>query len=384
MIRYVLILLVGLRAFAVDSEVLSKKAVVFGIAGQDGYYLAKLLLSKGYEVHGSMRGDDQELRASLCSSNPDCSLKLIIHRGDLADSAYIKELMFTVLPDEVYNLAGQSNVSVSFKEPVITSQVNAFAVLTMLELLRALLPHKSIKFFQASSSHIFGLAGTEHIVDENSPLSAQSPYAITKLYSHLMTQLYRQAYGLFADNGILFNHESERRSADFVSQKIVEHAAAYRFGKKQVLKLGNLDVCRDWGYAPDYVHAMWLMLQQEGPDDYVIASGHSHLVREFVERAYAYVNVHLTWSGSNYDEVGSDKETNEVVVAVDADFFRPSESPCLVGNASKAKRVLGWEAKTNFTQLVAVMMDAELARYVLVQEDGFASEPMLARNSTLL
>ena len=338
----------------------SKKALILGITGQDGSYLAELLLDKGYEVHGSLRpSSNSTLVKLLLSKNPG---KLFLHYGDITNRTYIKDLIATITPDEVYNLAAQSNVGTSFKLPYDTAQANGFSVLAILESIHALAPTKKIKFYQASTGEMYGNTN-QALQNEKTLFNPQSPYAIAKLYAHLMTRFYRETHGMFACNGILFNHESPRRGEGFVTHKITRAAAARAQGKKEIVYLGNLNAQRDWGYAPEYVESMWLALQHKVPDDYVVATGTSHSIREFVEKAYGAININIQWKGKGLDEIGTDKKTGEVLVKVDPEFFRPIEQACLRGDCSKARKKLGWKPKTTFNQLVKIMVDADIQLY---------------------
>ena len=337
-----------------------KKALITGITGQDGSYLAELLLEKGYEVHGMTR------RASLPNTDRIAHLldKITLHDGDLSDSSSIIRILRLVQPDEVYNLAAQSHVQVSFDVPEYSGDVDALGVLRLLEGVRILGMEKTCRFYQASTSELYGKV--EAIPqDERTPFHPYSPYAVAKQYGFWITKEYREAYGMFACNGILFNHESERRGETFVTRKITLAAARIAQGKQDKLYLGNLNALRDWGYARDYVECMWLILQQDEPDDFVIATGVQHSVREFVQLAFHYAGIELEWSGSGLEEKGMDSATGKVLVEVSQDFFRPTDVVDLLGNPAKAREQLGWDpCKTSFEELVRLMTahDIELVR----------------------
>lgn len=334
-----------------------KKALVTGITGQDGSYLARLLLEKGYEVHGMRRrvSVDHTMRLHDIIAHPH----FILHYGDVTDAASMIHLIAQVKPDEIYNLAAQSDVAISFTIPSYTAQTDAFGVLNILEAIRILGLENKVKLYQASSSELFGKV-QEIPQTEKTPFYPRSPYAVAKLYAYWMVVNYREAYSIFACNGILFNHESPIRGDNFVTKKITQAVANIIRGAQKTLYLGNLEARRDWGYAGDYVEAMWLMLQQEVPEDFVIATGISHSVRTFVETAFAYVDISIVWQGCGLLEQGINAHDGSVVVAVDERYFRPSEVDYLLGNATKARTVLGWQPKTDFKQLIACMMEAEL------------------------
>ncbi len=314
-------------------------ALITGITGQDGSYLAELLLAKGYEVHGIVR------RASTENYERISHIKnqLILHQADLLDQSSIMDVINKSRPSEVYNLAAQSFVPSSWGQPVLTCEFTALGVTRMLEALRLTSP-KDVKFYQASSSEMFGKV-QQTPQTEVTPFYPRSPYAVSKLYGHWITINYRESFGMYACSGILFNHESERRGKEFVTRKITDAVARIKLGKLDVLRLGNLEAKRDWGHAADYVEAMWLMLQQDAPEDYVIATGETHTVREFVDKAFAYVGLEY----QNY-------------VSIDPSLFRPAEVDLLIGNATKAKERLGWSPKTTFDDLIKRMVDADLAR----------------------
>ncbi len=333
-----------------------KKALITGITGQDGSYLAELLLEKGYEVHGITR------RASLPNTDRIQHLlgKITLHDGDLSDSSSIQRIMSIVRPDEVYNLAAQSHVQVSFDVPEYSGDVDALGVLRMLEAIRILGMEKTCRFYQASTSELYGKV-EEVPQRETTPFHPYSPYAIAKQYGFWMVKEYREAYGMFAVNGILFNHESERRGENFVTRKITRAAGRIACGLQDKLELGNLDSKRDWGYAKDYVECMWLMLQHDVPEDFVIATGVQHTVREFTTLAFAHNGIELEWQGSGLDEKGIDKATGKVLVQVNPAWFRPTDVDNLWGDPTKAKTVLGWNPqKTSYEDLCAIMAEHDL------------------------
>lgn len=339
-----------------------KRALVTGITGQDGAYLAELLLSKGYEVHGIKRRTStmNTTRIIHLYSDHDAESKgLILHDGDLCDATNMLDIIKEVRPHEIYNLAAQSHVRVSFELPQYTASVDALGPLNILEAIRILGMEKDVKFYQASTSELYGKI-QENPQKETTPFYPRSPYGVAKLYAYWICTNYKEAYGIFAVNGILFNHESPLRGDTFVTKKIAKAAARIANGLQEVLYLGNLDAKRDWGHAKDYVEAMWLMLQQEKPDDFVIATGETHSVREFVELAFNHVGIGLAWRGQGVNEVGYDSNTGKVVVAIDQRYFRPTEVDFLLGDASKAKRILGWERKISFKELVLEMVEDEM------------------------
>lgn len=333
-----------------------KKALITGITGQDGSYLAELLLEKGYEVHGITR------RASLPNTDRIQHLlgKITLHDGDLSDSSSIQRIMAIVCPDEVYNLAAQSHVQVSFDVPEYSGDVDALGVLRILEAIRILGMEKTCRFYQASTSELYGKV-EEVPQRETTPFHPYSPYAIAKQYGFWMVKEYREAYGMFAVNGILFNHESERRGENFVTRKITRAAGRIACGLQDKLELGNLDSKRDWGYAKDYVECMWLMLQHDVPEDFVIATGVQHTVREFTTLAFAHNGIELEWQGSGLDEKGIDKATGKVLVQVNPAWFRPTDVDNLWGDPTKAKMVLGWNPqKTSYEELCAIMAEHDM------------------------
>ena len=331
------------------------KALITGINGQDGSYLAELLLSKGYEVHGIIR------RASTNNLYRIKHIlsKITLHYGDLSDSLSLVKIIQEVNPDEIYNLAAQSDVRASFDVPEYSADVDAVGTLRLLEACRTCGIEKTVKFYQASTSELFGKV-EQSPQSETTPFHPYSPYAIAKLYAYWIVKEYREAYGMFACNGILFNHESERRGEEFVTRKITLATARIAQGLQDHLELGNLDSLRDWGYAKDYVECIWLMLQQNKPDDFVIATGEQHSVREFVELAFKYNGILIRWQGNGLNEVGIDIKTNKIVVSINPRFFRPTEVTSLCGDSTKAKTILGWNpSKTSFHELVCLMSDSD-------------------------
>ena len=339
-----------------------KTAFITGITGQDGSYLAELLLSKGYEVHGMIR------RSSVSTTERINHLleqkAITLHEGDLSDSSSIIRIIRETQPDEIYNLAAQSHVQISFDAPEYTGDVDALGVLRILEAVHILGLEKKTRIYQASTSELYGKV-EECPQDENTPFHPYSPYAVAKQYGYWMIKEYREAYGMFACNGILFNHESERRGDNFVTRKITLAAGRIACGLQDHLELGNLDSLRAWGYAKDYVECMWLILQQDEPDDYVIATGVQHTVREFTTLAFRNDGIELEWKGSGMDEKGYDKKTGKMLVCVNKAWFRPTDVVNLWGNPAKAKEKLGWNPlSTSYEELVAIMAqhDLELAR----------------------
>ena len=337
-----------------------KKALITGITGQDGSYLAELLLEKGYEVHGIIR------RSSVPTTYRINHIldKLHIHDGDLSDSSSIHKVIREVEPDELYNLAAQSHVGVSFEAAEYTSDIDALGILRILEAVHANGLEKKTKVYQASTSELYGKV-EEVPQNENTPFHPYSPYAVAKLYGYWIVKEYREAYGIYACNGILFNHESVRRGEEFVTRKITRAAGRIAVGLQDHLELGNLDSKRDWGYAKDFVECMWLILQQEEPDDYVIATGVQHTVREFTERAFKYVGIELEWKGEGKEEKGYDKATGKMLVCVNEKFYRPTDAVDLWGDPTKAKIKLGWNPlKTSYEDLCRIMAehDLELAK----------------------
>lgn len=336
-----------------------KHALITGITGQDGSYLAELLLEKGYEVYGLMR------RKSVVDYGNVEHLKDRLHfiYADMTDLVSLVNAMRISMADEVYNLAAQSFVGTSWEQPLATAEIDATGVTKMLEAIRIVKP--SCKFYQASTSEMFGLV-QEVPQRETTPFYPRSPYGVAKLYGHWITKNYRESYGMFACSGILFNHESERRGLEFVTRKITHAAARIKFGLQDCLELGNLDAQRDWGHSKDYVYAMYLMLQQEKPDDYVVATGETRKVREFVSTAFAHLGMELDWQGSGVDEIGIERKSGKVLVRVNPKFFRPAEVELLLGDPARAEKVLGWRREISFTELVQRMVEND---YALVQQE---------------
>jgi GDPmannose 4,6-dehydratase len=353
-----------------------KVALITGITGQDGSYLAEFLLAKGYEVHGVKR------RSSLFNTDRidhlyhDPHVKgsdLTLHHGDMTDSSSLMRIVQQVQPDEIYNNAAQSHVAVSFEEPEYTANADALGTLRLLETIRILGLQKKSRFYQASTSELYGLV-REVPQTESTPFYPRSPYSVAKLYAYWITVNYREAYGIYACNGILFNHESPVRGETFVTRKITRALARIKLGLQDRLYLGNLNAARDWGHARDYVEMQWLMLQQEKPEDFVIATGEQHTVREFVDLAAKEIGIDMRWQGDGVDEKGYDIGTGKCLVEVDPRYFRPAEVETLLGDASKAKQRLGWTPKTSFKSLVTEMMREDLAsarRDELVKAHGF-------------
>jgi GDPmannose 4,6-dehydratase len=327
-----------------------KVALITGITGQDGSYLAELLLEKGYEVHGIVR------RSSLINTHRINHIYdfITLHYGDLTDSTNLVRVIKQVQPDEIYNLAAQSHVKVSFEMPEYTADVDGVGTLRVLEAVRLLGIEDRVRIYQASTSELYGLV-QEIPQKETTPFYPRSPYGVAKLYSYWITKNYRESYGMYACTGILFNHESPRRGETFVTRKITQALSKISCGLQDVLYLGNLNAKRDWGHAKDYVEAMWLMLQQDTPEDYVIATGEQYSVKEFVEKAAPYFGMKIVWMGEGLNEVGIDKLSKKTVIRVDPKYFRPAEVETLLGDATKAKVELGWEPKISFDQLIEDM-----------------------------
>ncbi len=339
-----------------------KRALITGVTGQDGAYLARLLLSKGYDVHGVKRRSSSfnTQRVDEIYVDPhegDTGFRM--HYGDMTDSTNLIRIIQEVQPTEIYNLAAQSHVGVSFETPEYTANADAVGPLRLLEAIRILGMENSVRFYQASTSELYGRVQAVP-QSETTPFYPRSPYGVAKLYGYWITVNYREAYGFHASNGILFNHESPIRGETFVTRKITRGVAAIELGQQKTLYLGNLNAERDWGHARDFVEGMWRMLQQPEPDDYVLATGKKHSVREMVEKAFAEVGREINWKGQGTNEKGYDRKTAEVLVAVDSRYFRPAEVDLLVGDASKAREKLGWEPTTTFDELVKEMMAAEL------------------------
>ncbi len=352
-----------------------KKALITGVTGQDGAYLAEFLLGKGYEVHGIKRRSSlfNTARIDHIYEDPHQAHKrFILHYGDMTDSSSLLHIVQKVQPDEIYNLAAQSHVQVSFEEPEYTANSDALGVLRILEAVRSLGLANRTRFYQASTSELYGLV-QETPQRETTPFYPRSPYGVAKLYGYWITVNYREAYGMYACNGILFNHESPMRGETFVTRKITRGLARIKVGLQQQLFLGNLNARRDWGHARDYVEMQWLMLQQDKPQDFVIATGQQYSVRDFVQRCAERLELDLTWSGEDVDEKAVNRK-GEVVVAVDPRYFRPTEVETLLGDASKAERELGWTPKISFDDLVKEMVDSDLQaaeRDALVLRHGY-------------
>jgi GDPmannose 4,6-dehydratase len=356
---------------------MTKKAIITGITGQDGAYLAELLLAKGYEVHGIKR------RTSLFNTDridhlyqgpQEQGRRFILHYGDMTDSSSLVRIIQQVQPDEIYNLAAQSHVAVSFEEPEYTANADGVGVLRLLEAIRILGLEKKTRFYQASTSELYGLV-QEIPQKETTPFYPRSPYAAAKLYGYWITVNYREAYGMYACNGILFNHESPIRGETFVTRKITRALARIKLGLQDCLYLGNLDSLRDWGHARDYVEAMWLMLQQDAPEDFVVATGQQHSVREFVQVAAAELGIEMRWQGQGVDEKGLDA-SGRMLVAVDPRYFRPTEVETLLGDPARAHAKLGWAPRVSFRELVAEMVREDLKaaeRDELVKRHGYSA-----------
>lgn len=341
-------------------------AFITGVTGQDGSYLAELLLAKGYEVHGLVRRSSLEIKRRIehlysDPHVPDRTFK--VHYGDMTDSANLTRLMGEIQPDEVYNLAAQSHVRVSFDVPEYTANVDAIGTLRLLEAVRIVGLAEKTRIYQASTSELYGKV-RETPQSETTPFYPRSPYGAAKIYAYWATVNYREAYNMHASNGILFNHESPRRGNSFVTKKIAIAVSKIYAGLQDCLYLGNLDSKRDWGYAPDFVDAMWRILQQDEPGDYVIATGETHTVREFVELAFSRLGITVKWSGSGVEEIGKDARTERIIVRIDPYYFRPTEVDLLLGDPSRAKTRLDWEPRVKFHELVEIMVDWELEQLV--------------------
>lgn len=340
-----------------------KRALITGVAGQDGSYLAEFLLEKGYEVHGVKRrasSFNTQRIDHLIEGPQEQGGNFYLHYGDMTDSTNLIRLIQAIQPDEIYNLAAQSHVQVSFETAEYTGNADALGVLRLLEAIRLLGMTETVRFYQASTSELYGKV-RETPQTEETPFYPRSPYAAAKIYGYWITVNYREAYGMYASNGILFNHESPRRGETFVTRKITRAVAEIEHGLAQTLYLGNLDAKRDWGHALDYVRGMWMILQHDTPDDFVLATGETHSVRDFVERAFGLVQRKIEWQGEGVEEVGRDARTGQMLVAVDPRYFRPTEVDLLLGDATKARDVLGWQPEIGFTRLVEEMMAADMA-----------------------
>ena len=340
---------------------MSKKALITGITGQDGSYLAEFLLKKGYEVHGVMRRSSSfnTWRVNHLYKDPHEKDHFILHYGDMSDATNIIRLIKQIKPDEIYNLAAQSHVQVSFETAEYTANCDGLGVLRVLEAVRLLDMIDKVKIYQASTSELFGKV-VETPQTETTPFYPRSPYGTAKLYAYWIIKNYREAYNMFACNGILFNHESPRRGQTFVTRKITMGLSKIKLEMQKKLYLGNINTKRDWGYAPEYVESMWLMLQQDKPDDYVIATGETHTVRKFIEEACRILDINLEWKGKGVDEKGIDRKTGKIIIEIDPIYFRPTEVNLLLGDPSKAQRILGWKAKTTFKKLIKIMVDADM------------------------
>ncbi|MDC0196500.1 GDP-mannose 4,6-dehydratase [Gammaproteobacteria bacterium] len=339
-----------------------KKALITGITGQDGAYLAEFLLNKGYEVHGIKRRSSSfnTGRVDHLYTDPHIeNKKFLMHFGEMTDSTNLIRLIKTIQPDEIYNLAAQSHVQVSFETAEYTANADGLGPLRILEAIKILDLERTTRFYQASTSELFGKV-TEIPQTENTPFHPRSPYAIAKLYGYWITVNYREAYGIHASNGILFNHESPIRGETFVTRKVTRAVAAIKLGVEEKIFLGNLDAIRDWGHAKDFVDGMWRMLQQDKPDDYILATGEQHTVREFVELSFLEIGVRIFWKGIGIEEEGIDESTGRVLVKINPRYFRPTETDLLLGDPTKARKVLEWQHTTSFTQLVHEMVENDL------------------------
>lgn len=341
---------------------MTKKAFITGVTGQDGSYLAELLLGKGYEVHGLARRSSLEMKLRIDHLLKDVheeGNRFFVHYGDMTDSSNLIRLLQDLQPDEIYNLAAQSHVRVSFETPEYTANADAMGTLRLLEAIRILKMKDSVKFYQASTSELYGKVA-EIPQRETTPFYPRSPYGVAKLYAYWATVNYREAYDIFASNGILFNHESPRRGDSFVTQKIALGVRDIARGNRDCIYMGNLNAKRDWGYAPDYVEAMWMMLQHDRPEDYVVATGETHTVKEFAEKCFAFAGRTIVWEGEGVDEKGIDTSTGKPVILVDPWYFRPTEVDILVGDPTKIQAELGWKPKVKFEELVEIMMAAAM------------------------
>lgn len=340
----------------------AKRALITGIAGQDAGHLAKLLHEKGYEVYGTIRGQLEASHPRYQAVKDEMPYVNIV-LADMMDLSALTRAMIEIKPDEIYNLAAISHVGYSFRDPLLTAELTGKGVLNVLEAIRIAGLEKTARFYQASTSEMFG--GLDYNrpgsgYNEDSPFHPRSPYGVAKLYGYWITRNYRESYDMYAVSGILFNHEGERRGPEFVTRKISKAVARIKLGKQEVLELGNLDSKRDWGYAGDYVEGMWRILQQDAPNDYVLASGETHTIREFVEQAFNEVGVNLLWQGEGVDETATDTATGKVVLRVNPEFFRPAEVDILLGDPSKAEQELGWRRKVDFPGLVKLMVEHDL------------------------
>ncbi len=346
-----------------------KKALISGITGQDGSYLTELLLEKGYEVHGIIRRSSSfntKRIDHLYSNEKLLDSRLFLHFGDLVDTSSLNRLLEKIEPDEIYNLAAQSHVKVSFEVPDYTAQVDALGTLRFLDAIRETGLRK-VKFYQASTSELYGKV-QEVPQTEKTPFYPRSPYGVAKIYGYWIVVNYREAYNIFACNGILFNHESPRRGETFVTRKITRAVARIKHGLQENISLGNLNSKRDWGFAPEFCEGMWRMLQQEEPDDFVLATGETHSIREFCELAFKEIGMNIEWKGKDENEVGKDSKTGKTLIEVDKNYFRPTEVDLLIGDPSKAEKILGWKPKVTFEELVKIMVKADSE---MVQKKGY-------------
>ena len=344
---------------------MSKVALITGVTGQDGAYLSELLLSKGYVVHGVKRRSSSlnTARVDHLYKDPHTEgTKFFLHYGDLTDATNLIRLVQETQPDEIYNLAAQSHVQVSFETPEYTANADALGTLRLLEAIRILKLEQKVRFYQASTSELYGNS-PEIPQRETTPFAPRSPYGVAKLYAYWITVNYREAYRIHASNGVLFNHESPIRGETFVTRKVTRAAAAIEMGRQQKLYIGNLDATRDWGHARDYVEGMWMILQQEKPGDYVLATGEGHTVRELVEEAFLAIGRRITWRGNGAGELGIDAASGHTLVEIDPDYFRPTEVDILIGDASKAHEKLGWKHRVSFKQLISEMVQSDLKFY---------------------
>ncbi len=346
-----------------------KKAIITGVTGQDGSYLSELLLNKGYEVHGLIRRSSSfnTQRIDHIINNPAFKEVFHFHFGDLTDTSSLNRLLEKVQPDEIYNLAAQSHVQVSFQIPDYTAQVDAMGTLRFLDAIKD--TQIKTKFYQASTSELFGKV-QEVPQNENTPFYPRSPYAVAKLYGYWIIVNYREAYNLFACNGILFNHESPRRGKTFVTRKITQAACRIKQGLQSYLLLGNLDSKRDWGYAPEYCEGMWLMLQQDKAQDYVLSTGKTNTVRKFVELTFKELGIEIFWEGKGENEIGRNSENGKGIVKIDKKYYRPTEVDLLIGDSTKAKKELGWESKTDLNDLIKIMVKADLKKMNQIISSG--------------
>ncbi|AQS03692.1 GDP-mannose 4,6-dehydratase [Clostridium beijerinckii] len=358
---------------------MTKVALITGITGQDGSYLTELLLEKGYEVHGIIRRHStiSTTRLDPLFEDPKIGNKrLFLHYGDLTDSSNLNRLIEKIKPNEIYNLAAQSHVAVSFEVPEYTAEATGVGTLRLLDAIRE--SGLKCKFYQASTSELFGGLPDTAPQSEKTPFYPKSPYGVAKLYSYWITVNYRESYGVFACNGILFNHESPRRGETFVTRKVTRAVASIVAGKQEKLSLGNMDAKRDWGFAGDYVEGMWRILQQNEPKDYVLATNETHTVREFVELAFSEVGVEIEWQGTGVEEKGVDKATGKVLVDVNPRYFRPAEVELLWGDSTKAENELGWERKVNFKELVSMMVDSDMREIAGIGSKEFETQKQAA------